>query len=252
MLPFNYISNKVLFNSFHTHIPEFSVFWLSPRKGMLSSFFLKYFDSSPKFSPLEIKKLIKDFKQLTLTVDRNTFGKIKKRLEVELLSSYEFYNSNINNAWFSQIRTIYNSFSGNVLLSCRHSQKINSFIKGKCNRWYLLLLICWMTSCSSHRLNIWMLIHFWKLCVKLNLLKKRSCRLSKDAPDIPDRTVHPKVFRVGFSGINISMLWIAVKYSKAANSVLSLLSCTLGYTANIYAFWKTFKTKFWFFMLLYF
>lgn len=197
LLPLKYISNKVLFDSFHTHIPEFSVFWLSPRKGMLSSFFLKYFDSSPKFSPLEIKKLIKDFKQLTLTVDRNTFGKIKKeRLEVELLSSYEFYYSNINNAWFSQIKIIYNSFSdwsipgshgyvsrrdisawyfllkarilicylqtklteqqvchnlkfvnisvekmrsqnklgiGNVLLSCRYSQKINGFIKGKCN-----------------------------------------------------------------------------------------------------------------------
>lgn len=37
------------------YLPEFSVFWLSPCKGMLSSFFFKYFDSSPSGSPLEIE-----------------------------------------------------------------------------------------------------------------------------------------------------------------------------------------------------
>lgn len=33
-------------------------FWLSPRKGMLSSLFFRYLDSSPKFSPLKKKIVI--------------------------------------------------------------------------------------------------------------------------------------------------------------------------------------------------
>lgn len=81
MLPTGHLSDGLqmkiqklyLLQSLYTHLfkPQWTIyfrnvfppgllkrFWLSPRKGMLSSLFFRYLDSSPKFSPLSKKIVI--------------------------------------------------------------------------------------------------------------------------------------------------------------------------------------------------